>query len=112
MLQGEGLPLPLEERVAKIEAVLEGILNLAQAITEHLQQCPFGDNIGAVDARIGEVTEGLSARVATLESFTGKLNGHLFDHDKTFRALGADMIARANGGGSVAPPAPSSEKPI
>lgn len=109
MLQGESLPLPLVERVAKIESVLLGIVNLAEAITDHLRQCPFGDNIGAVDSRIAEVTEGLNARVATLESFTGKMNGRLFEHDKTFRALGADMIARASGGGSVAPPAPSPE---
>jgi hypothetical protein len=54
-----------------------------------------------------QFAERLGQRVASLESSNGRLNGLIYQHEKVFRALGADMMLRATGGGSVAPPAPA-----
>lgn len=52
-------------------------------------------------------SERIGQRVGAMESANGRLAGIVHEHVKLFRALGADAMLRATGGGSVAPPAPS-----
>lgn len=52
----------------------------------------------------------MAGRVGRLESQQCEIRGTLHRHEQTFRALGADMMLRAAGDGSVAPVIPTKKK--
>lgn len=51
-------------------------------------------------------SERLAPRMGNLEMIAGKHAAKMAEHDRIFRALGADMMLRATGAGSVAPSGP------
>src|SRR5271168_416995 len=101
----------------QIEGLTELITNLQnRGSTINRDILAWGDAHKAMKEAYGMVdqmalyAERSGIRLGVLEGNVGLINGTLLQHQKVFRTLGADMMLRATGGGSVAPPAPSEEQ--